>query len=268
MTAIIKVEDLGKKYLLGPRERVPPTLREAVKTSVHGTLKLWSRPNGNGHSAIWALKGVSFQVSPGEVLGVIGDNGAGKSTLLRILARIVRPTTGTAELYGHTGSLLGISTGFHPDLTGRENIYLNGAILGMKRREIARKFDEIVAFAQIENFLDAPTKRYSSGMYLRLGFAIAAHLDPEILLLDEVLTMADVSFQQRCLERVRIASTQGTTVLFVSHNLDSVRSVCSRVLSLEAGTIADDGGPDTVITNYLRRLNERELIPVQRLCHG
>lgn len=262
MTAIIKVEDLGKEYSLGAREHVLPTLREAVKSSVHGTLKLWSRLNGDGRRVIWALKGVSFQVRPGEVLGVIGDNGAGKSTLLKILARIVRPTTGTAKLFGHTGSLLGISTGFHPDLTGRENIYLNGAILGMKRREIARKFDEIVAFAQIENFLDTPTKRYSGGMYLRLGFAIAAHLDPEILLLDEVLTMADFSFQQRCLERVRIASNQGTTVLFVSHSFDSVRSVCSRALCLEAGTIVDDGRPETVITNYLRRLNERELFSV------
>lgn len=262
MSAIITVEDLGKRYSLEARDNVPPTLREAVKSSMHGTLKLFTRPNGNGRRVIWALKKINFQVRPGEVLGVIGDNGAGKSTLLRILARIVRPTTGTAKLFGRTGSLLGVSTGFHPDLTGRENIYLNGAILGMKRREIARKFDEIVAFAQIENFLDTPTKRYSSGMYLRLGFAIAAHLDPEILLLDEVLTMADVSFQHRCLERVRIASTQGTTVLFVSHNFDSVRRVCDRVLRLEGGAIADDGRPDTVVTNYLRRLNERDLISI------
>jgi lipopolysaccharide transport system ATP-binding protein len=262
MTAIIKVEDLGKKYSLGARDNVPPTLREAVKSSVHGTLKLLAGPNGRRRPVIWALKQITFQVQPGEVLGVIGDNGAGKSTLLRILARIVRPTTGTAKLFGRTGSLIGVGTGFHPDLTGRENIYLNGAILGMKRREIARKFDEIVAFAELEGFLDTPTKRYSSGMYLRLGFAIAAHLDPEILLLDEVLTMADVSFQHRCLERVRIASTQGTTVLFVSHNFDSVTSICNRVLRLEGGAIADDGRPDAVVANYLRRVNERELISV------
>jgi lipopolysaccharide transport system ATP-binding protein len=262
MRSIIKVENLGKKYSLGRRETVPPTLREAVKNSVHKTLSLWRRANVNGHPVIWALQDVSFQVAPGEVVGVIGNNGAGKSTLLRILARIVRPTCGTADLFGRAGSLLGISTGFHPDLTGRENIYLNGAILGMKRREIARKFDEIVAFAEIDNFLDTPTKRYSGGMYLRLGFAIAAHLDPDILLLDEVLTMADFSFQQRCLERVRIASMQGTTVLFVSHNFDSIRSVCSRVLRVEAGTITDDGRPDAVVTNYLRQLSERESISV------
>jgi len=262
MRSIIEVEKIGKQYFLGRRETVQPTVREAVKSSLESAVEFWSRNAGHGHRAIWALRDVSFQVAPGEVVGIIGSNGAGKSTLLRILARITRPTTGAAQLFGRTGSLLGISTGFHPDLTGRENIYLNGAILGMKRREIARKFDEIVAFAQIDNFLDTPTKRYSSGMYLRLGFAIAAHLDPEILLLDEVLTMADVSFQQKCLERVRVAGAQGTTVLFVSHNFESVRSVCSRALRLEGGTITDDGPPEAVVSNYLLQLPERELISV------
>jgi len=262
MRSIIEVEKIGKQYFLGRRETVQPTVREAVKSSLESAVEFWSRNAGHGHRAIWALRDVSFQVAPGEVVGIIGSNGAGKSTLLRILARITRPTTGAAQLFGRTGSLLGISTGFHPDLTGRENIYLNGAILGMKRREIARKFDEIVTFAQIDNFLDTPTKRYSSGMYLRLGFAIAAHLDPEILLLDEVLTMADVSFQEKCLERVRVAGAQGTTVLFVSHNFESVRSVCSRALRFEGGTITDDGPPEAVVSNYLLQLPERELISV------
>ena len=260
MRPIITVDRLGKKYFLGPRERVPPTLREAVKNSVHGKLRLLSRRNGNGHPSLWALKDISFEIKPGEVVGVIGSNGAGKSTLLRILARITRPTTGTAELFGRSGSLLGVGTGFHPDLTGRENIYLNGAILGMDRHEIARKFDEIVAFSQIEDFLDTPAKRYSSGMYLRLGFAIAAHLEPDILLLDEVLTTADASFQRKCLERVKIASEGGTTILFVSHNLNSVKEVCGRALHLESGMVRDEGTPEVVIANYLRHVNDRELI--------
>src|SRR5258707_5752594 len=233
MRPIITAERLGKKYYLGPRETVSPTLREAVKNSLHSKVKMFSKRNGSGHPWVWALQDVSFEIQPGEVVGVIGRNGAGKSTLLRILARITKPTIGKADLFGRAGSLLGVGTGFHPDLTGRENIYLNGAILGMDRHEIARKFDEIVAFSQIEDFLDTPAKRYSSGMYLRLGFAIAAHLEPEILLLDEVLTMADASFQRKCLERVKIASEGGTTILFVSHNLNSVKEVCGRALHLE-----------------------------------
>jgi len=262
MRPIIKVDSLGKRYSLGSRETVPPTLREAMKKSFHGRLRPWSGSNGNGRSEIWALKDLSFQITPGEVVGVIGANGAGKSTLLRILARITRPTKGIAELYGRAGSLLGVGTGFHPDLTGRENIYLNGAILGMNRRQIARKFDEIVAFSQIEDFLDTPTKRYSGGMYLRLGFAIAAQLEPDILLLDEVLTMADASFQSKCLERVSAASEQGTTVLFVSHNLDSLKQVCSRVLHVESGNIVQDGEPQSVIYNYLHLINDRKIICV------
>jgi len=262
MRPIIEVKGIAKKYFLGARETVPPTLRETLKSSLHSAARLWQKSNGNGHHVIWALQDVSFQVMPGEVVGVIGRNGAGKSTLLRILARITRPTIGTAQLFGRAGSLLGIGTGFHPDLTGRENIYLNGAILGMNRREIARKFDEIVAFAQIEDFLDTPAKRYSSGMYLRLGFAIAAHLEPDILLLDEVLTMADASFQQKCLEMIRTASSHGTTVMFVSHNLESVKHVCGRVLHVDAGKVGNDGAAETVIASYLRQVNDRELISV------
>jgi lipopolysaccharide transport system ATP-binding protein len=256
MKPIIKAEGLGKRYYLGPRETVPPTLREAVKNSFKSKLKLISRRRGRHHPALWALRHVSFEVHPGEVVGIIGRNGAGKSTLLRILARITRPTIGQADLYGRSGSLLGVGTGFHPDLTGRENIYLNGAILGMSRTEITRKFDEIVAFAQIEDFLDTPAKRYSSGMYLRLGFAIAAHLEPDILLLDEVLTIADAAFQRKCLKKIKDASQEGTTVLFVSHNLTSVRQLCDRALHIHAGELHDEGKPETVIANYLKDVVE------------
>src|SRR2546423_5216867 len=244
MNPIIKAENLGKKYQLGPTETVRPTLREVFKNSVKSRVKQISGRKGSRRPSVWAIDKISFEVQPGEVLGIIGPNGAGKSTLLKILARITRPTTGLADLYGRTGSLLGVGTGFHPDLTGRENIYLNGAILGMDRHEIARKFDEIVAFSQIEDFLDTPAKRYSSGMYLRLGFAIAAHLEPDILLLDEVLTTADASFQRKCLERVKIASEGGTTILFVSHNLNSVKEVCGRALHLESGMVRDEGTPE------------------------
>jgi ABC-type polysaccharide/polyol phosphate transport system ATPase subunit len=184
--------------------------------------------------------------------GIIGPNGSGKSTRLKILARITKPTTGQADLYGRAGSLLGVGTGFHPDLTGRENIYLNGAMLGMRRNEITRKFDEIVAFAQIEDFLDTPAKRYSSGMYLRVAFAIAAHLEPDILLLDEVLTIADAAFQRKCLRKVKDASQEGTTVLFVSHNLTSVRQLCDRAFHIHSGELHDEGKPETVIANYLK----------------
>ncbi len=247
MKPIIKCEGLGKKYLLGTREAVAPTLREAFKSS------LKSQPrNGLAQPLVWALKDVSFEIYPGEFVGIIGPNGAGKSTLLKILARITRPTTGLADLYGQTGSLLGVGTGFHPDLTGRENIYLNAAILGMDRNEIARKFDEIVAFAEIEDFLDTPAKRYSSGMYLRLGFAIAAHLEPDILLLDEVLTVGDAAFQVKCLQKLKEASREGTTVLFVSHNVYSVAQLCDRAFHIHSGRLHEDGAPETVINSYLK----------------
>ena len=252
MKPIITAEGLGKRYYLGPRETVPPTLREAFKNSFKGKMKMITGRNGWHRPSLWALNNVSFEVQPGEVVGIIGPNGSGKSTLLKILARITKPTTGQADLYGRAGSLLGVGTGFHPDLTGRENIYLNGAILGMRRNEITRKFDEIVAFAQIENFLDTPAKRYSSGMYLRLAFAIAAHLEPDILLLDEVLTIADAAFQRKCLRKVKDASQEGTTVLFVSHNLTSVRQLCDRAFHILSGELHDEGKPETVIANYLK----------------
>jgi len=254
MNPVIRVNNLGKQFILGERERVAPTLREALKNSLKSKAQTLIRGNHSRRATVWALRDVSFEVRPGEVVGIVGGNGAGKSTLLRILARITRPTTGRADLYGQTGTLLGVGTGFHPDLTGRENIYLNGAILGMNRAEITRKFDEIVAFAEVEDFLDTPAKRYSSGMYLRLGFAIAAHLEPDILLLDEVLTIADAAFQQRCLQKVKAASREGTTVLFVSHNLDSVRALCDRAFQIQAGRLQAEGKPETVINNYLKGL--------------
>ena len=250
MKPIIRCENLGKKYLLGARETVAPTLREALKNSLQSKARIFG--NRDRQPMVWALRDVSFEIYPGEVVGIIGPNGAGKSTLLKILARITRPTTGQADLYGQTGSLLGVGTGFHPDLTGRENIYLNGAILGMDRNEIARKFDEIVAFAQIEDFLDTPAKRYSSGMYLRLGFAIAAHLEPDILLLDEVLTVGDAAFQAKCLQKIKDASLEGTTVLFVSHNVYSVGQLCGRAFHIHSGQLQDDGTPEMVISNYLK----------------
>jgi lipopolysaccharide transport system ATP-binding protein len=258
MKPIISVENLGKRYYLGTREAVAPTLREAVSRTVKTTVKRLSRREDSSDKAVWALNDVSFEVRPGEVVGVIGRNGAGKSTLLKILSRITRPTTGQADLYGRVGSLLEVGTGFHPDLTGRENIYLNGAILGMKRDEINRKFDEIVAFAQVDRFLDTPVKRYSSGMYLRLAFAIAAHLDPEILLLDEVLTVGDVSFQKKCLGKMEEVGREGRTVLFVSHSLPFVQQLCGRVLYIRSGALHEDGRPETVINSYLKDIADDE----------
>src|ERR1041385_493333 len=237
MEPLIKANGLSKKYFIRPREAPRPTRRETLSHSIGHNAPLLLGRFGPRHPSIWAIKDVSFEVFRGEVVGVIGSNGAGKSTLLRILARVTRPTSGTADLYGRGGSLLGVSAGFHPDLTGRENIYLNGAILGMKRSEIAAKFDEIVDFAGIDEFLDTPTKRYSSGMFLRLGFAIAAHLDPDILLLDEVLTTADASFQKKCLARIKRVSEAGAAVLFVSHNLNSVKHLCQRAIHFHAGEI-------------------------------
>src|SRR6185369_3231813 len=254
MKPIIRCENLGKKYLLGARETVAPTLREALKNSLKSKARIFG--SRDRQPMVWALRDVSFEIYPGEVVGIIGPNGAGKSTLLKILARITRPTTGQADLYGQTGSLLGVGTGFHPDLTGRENIYLNGAILGMDRNEIARKFDEIVAFAEIEDFLDTPAKRYSSGMYLRLGFAIAAHLEPDILLLDEVLTIADAPFQKKCLQKIRDASRAGTTVLFVSHKLTSIEQLCDRVLHIQSGRVLQEGKAAAVVGGYLNQIGK------------
>jgi lipopolysaccharide transport system ATP-binding protein len=206
-----------------------------------------------GSEQFWALKDVSFDVQPGEVLGLIGGNGAGKSTLLKILTRITAPTSGEAEINGRVGSLLEVGTGFHPELTGRENVYMNGTILGMKKREIDRRFDEIVAFAEIDQFLDTPVKRYSSGMYVRLAFAVAAHLDPEILIVDEVLAVGDAAFQKKCLGKMGAVAREGRTILFVSHNMAAIENLCSHCLQLQAGTVAGNGVTDEIIARYLRK---------------
>jgi lipopolysaccharide transport system ATP-binding protein len=218
-------------------------------------LRRWRRGADGGRSEdFWALKGVEFDVQAGEVVAVVGRNGAGKSTLLKVLSRITKPTTGRVELHGRVGSLLEVGTGFHPELTGRENIFLNGGILGMKRREIARRFDEIVAFAEVERFLDTPVKRYSSGMYVRLAFAVAAHLEPEILLVDEVLAVGDAEFQKKCLGRMKDISHQGRTVLFVSHNMAAVLSLCKKALLIDQGRVVVEGPTAAIVERYMKDL--------------
>ena len=246
----IRVEGLGKRYCLGERSASYRTLRETIM----GLGRALGRRRGRGDT-IWALKDVSLEVRRGEVLGVIGHNGAGKTTLLKILSRITEPTTGRVELHGRVGSLLEVGTGFHPELTGRENIFLNGAILGMKRLEIERKFDEIVAFAEVERFLDTPVKHYSSGMYVRLAFAVAAHLEPEILLVDEVLAVGDAAFQKKCLGKLGEVARGGRTVLFVSHNLAMVEHLCTRGILLCKGSIARDGDVVEAIEVYMSAMD-------------
>jgi len=254
----IRVENLGKLYRIGGRQEGYKTFRESLMDAVQAPVRrlgaLLGGRNGQAQEddTIWALQDVSFEVKPGEVVGVIGRNGAGKSTLLKILSRITEPTTGRVEIHGRVGSLLEVGTGFHPELTGRENIFLNGAILGMKKAEIVRRFDEIVAFAEVEKFIDTPVKRYSSGMYLRLAFAVAAHLDPEILLVDEVLAVGDASFQKKCLGKMGDVAKEGRTVLFVSHNMTALRSLCQRAVCLDEGIIVDDGPADKVVSRYLQ----------------
>ncbi|MFL6466527.1 MAG: ABC transporter ATP-binding protein [Pyrinomonadaceae bacterium] len=252
MTPIIRVENLSKQYTLGAKAEPYTTLRESLVRAARKPIEM-VRGNGRAEqSRFWALKDVSFDVMPGEVVGIIGRNGAGKSTLLKILSRITEPTSGRVELYGRVGSLLEVGTGFHPELTGRENIYLNGAILGMRREEIAKKFDEIVDFAEIEEFLDTPVKRYSSGMYVRLAFAVAAHLEPEILIVDEVLAVGDAEFQKKCLNKMKDVGEHGRTVLFVSHNMQAVLRLCQRAILVGAGEIQVDGPASNVTAAYLR----------------
>jgi lipopolysaccharide transport system ATP-binding protein len=259
MKSAIRVERLSKQYRIGARETGYRTLRESLGHAFASPWRRWrSRPragrtSGPRHEApdtFWALKDVSFDVQPGEVVGVIGRNGAGKSTLLKLLSRITEPSSGRVELRGRVGSLLEVGTGFHPELTGRENIFLNGSILGMTRREIARKFDEIVAFAEVERFLDTPVKRYSSGMYVRLAFAVAAHLELEILLVDEVLAVGDMAFQKKCLGKMQGISQSGRTVLFVSHNMGVMQNLCDRGLVLEAGQVKFQGDLSSGIAKY------------------
>lgn len=233
MSAIV-VENLGKRYVIGHQVR-HDTLRDSLAHGARNLLGSLRRSTRTTREEFWALRDVSFKVEPGEVVGIIGRNGAGKSTLLKILSRITEPTNGRITIKGRVASLLEVGTGFHPELTGRENIYLNGAILGMSRAEIRTKFDEIVAFSEVERFLDTPVKRYSSGMYVRLAFAVAAHLDPEILIVDEVLAVGDMQFQKKCMGKMGQVAGSGRTVLFVSHNLAAVRSLCSSGLLLDGG---------------------------------
>jgi len=253
---IISVENLGKKYRIkhqAERQRYT-ALRDVLSNKVKDLFKKRKTENGKRKSEedFWALKDVSFEVKRGEVVGIIGRNGAGKSTLLKVLSRITEPTTGRVHLKGRVASLLEVGTGFHPELTGRENIFLNGAILGMSRAEIRKKFDEIVAFAEVEKFLDTPVKRYSSGMYVRLAFAVAAHLEPEILIVDEVLAVGDSEFQKKCLGKMQsVASKEGRTVLFVSHNMQAVTSLCTAAILIQNGKIAIFGDTSRVIMQYL-----------------
>jgi lipopolysaccharide transport system ATP-binding protein len=268
MKPAIRVDNLSKLYRLGARGAGYRTLREAIANATVASWRWLSRAargplslaaNGRADHAfvgkpadtLWALKDVSFEVRPGEVIGIIGRNGAGKSTLLKILSRITEPTAGRVELRGRVSSLLEVGTGFHQELTGRENVYLNGAILGMTRREIQRKFDEIVAFAGVEQFLDTPVKRYSSGMYVRLAFAVAAHLEPEILIVDEVLAVGDMAFQNKCLGKMDEVSRSGRTVLFVSHNMAAVEGLCHRGIVLESGRLHCDADVKEAIQSYL-----------------
>lgn len=239
--------------------RRPTTVHSTLPSAAPGGTAWIAKPHSDPHAKeFWALRDVSFDVRPGEVIGIIGKNGAGKSTLLKVLSRITEPSSGRVELRGRVASLLEVGTGFHPELTGRENIFLNGAILGMSRREIASKFDEIVDFAEIEEFLDTPVKRYSSGMYVRLAFAVAAHLEPEILIIDEVLAVGDFAFQQKCMGRVAAVASEGRTVLFVSHNMTAVKELCERAILMSHGRIADQGPVDGVIDSYVRDAADSE----------
>tara|TARA_B100000029_G_scaffold509178_1_gene597747 strand:- start:70 stop:1392 length:1323 start_codon:yes stop_codon:yes gene_type:complete len=258
-TAIL-VEDLGKRYQLGLTHA--RSIRDVVDRLTGRMMCLLGRRRSSGEPAarqedFWALRDVSFEVESGEVLGIIGDNGAGKSTLLKVLSRITHPTTGRAVLSGRVSSLLEVGTGFHPELTGRENIYLNGTILGMSRREIRQKFDEIVAFAEVETFLDTPVKRYSSGMHVRLAFAVAAHLEPDILVVDEVLAVGDAAFQKKCLGKMHEVSGSGRTVIFVSHNMGVIKSLCSRALWLDGGRLVADGPTSDIVDTYLNGRRDR-----------
>jgi lipopolysaccharide transport system ATP-binding protein len=277
----VRVEALGKRYALGRRQRYN-TLRDAIAASLSRPLRAMTRGGTRRDEPVpaiagvhWALRDVSFEVPQGQVLGIIGRNGAGKSTLLKILSRIVEPTTGSADIYGRVGSLLEVGTGFHSELTGRENIYLNGAILGMRRAEIRRKFDEIVSFAETGAFLDTPVKHYSSGMHMRLAFAVAAHLETQVLLVDEVLAVGDAAFQRRCIGKMGAVAQSGRTVLFISHQLEAVQRLCSRCLLLDNGEIVRDGTSASVVGAYLSSISTRarpesfiDLTAVERIGTG
>jgi lipopolysaccharide transport system ATP-binding protein len=269
----IRAEGLGKRYVIGHRtgDRAGFSLREVMAQNMRGmadsALGFFA---GKGSAArksteeFWAIRGVDFEIRRGEVVGIIGRNGAGKSTLLKILSRITEPTEGRVEIRGRVASLLEVGTGFHPDLTGRENVFLNGAVLGMSRNEIRRKFDEIVAFAEVERFIDTPVKRYSSGMYVRLAFAVAAHLEPEILIVDEVLAVGDAEFQRKCLGKMHDVAGLGRTVLFVSHNMAAVEQLCTRAVCLNAGQLRSDGDVREVLSDYFAQMGREVLEYIPR----
>ena len=249
MKPALKIEHISKRYRIGGLHPGYMTFREMIGGVV--TAPFRRIKSGNGHQTLWALSDINLAIGQGELVGIIGHNGAGKSTLLKILSRVTRPTTGEVELFGRIGSLLEVGTGFHPDLTGRENVFLSGAILGMRRAEIERKFDEIVAFSELEKFIETSVKWYSSGMYVRLAFSVAAHLEPEILMMDEVLAVGDAAFQQKCLDKMHAIRQQGRTILFVSHDMAAITRLCKRVVLLENGKIAGDGEPHEVVNRYL-----------------
>ena len=257
---VIRAENLGKVYKIG-RQKKNKMFREVIvdktKSSLQYLSTLGRKTNPESSSQVWALKDINFSINAGESVGIIGANGAGKSTLLKVLALITAPTTGKIRIRGRVGSLLEVGTGFHPELTGRENIYLNGAILGMKRKEISQKFDEIVAFSEIDKYLDTPVKHYSSGMRMRLAFSVAAHLDPEILLIDEVLAVGDLAFQKKSVDKMSNVVKDGRTVLFVSHNMGAVRALCQRAIYIDQGRIIADGDVDDVIDTYVERNKDR-----------
>lgn len=246
----IRAENLGKRYRIGREKEQYGTLRDTVMSAVQAPLRSIRRGAFGNEEEFWALRDVSFELKHGEVLGVIGRNGAGKSTLLKILSQITEPTTGRAKIHGRVGSLLEVGTGFHPELSGRENVYLNGAIIGMTKRDIAKRFDEIVEFAEIEQFLDTPVKRYSSGMYTRLAFSVAAHLEPEVLIVDEVLSVGDAAFQRKSLGKMGDVAREGRTVLFVSHNMPAVQVLCEAVMVIESGRIVEISPADQAIRRY------------------
>lgn len=270
----IQIAGLSKQYRIGAAEQRAPNVLSVITrsftdpfTRMRGVLRGYGAGGRKVADTMWALRDVSFDVHRGEVVGIIGRNGAGKSTLLKILSRITEPTEGYVDVYGRVGALLEVGTGFHVELTGRENIYLNASILGMRREEINRKFDEIVAFAEIEKFIDTPVKHYSSGMGVRLGFAVAAHIEPEVLIVDEVLSVGDASFQRKCLGKMSAVAGEGRTVLFVSHDMEAVQRLCSRVVMLEGGRVIEDGDTGRVISNYLQTqregLNAQYVSPIQ-----
>jgi ABC-type polysaccharide/polyol phosphate transport system, ATPase component len=270
MKPIIRVESLSKRYRIGARHQSYGTLRERIAAMVRMPLDRLSQNGKATNDVIWALKDVSFEVQQGETIGIIGRNGAGKSTLLKILSRITEPTSGRAMIWGRIASLLEVGTGFHPELTGRENIYLNGAILGMTRRDIQQKFDEIVAFAEIEKFIDTPVKRYSSGMYVRLAFAVAAHLEPDILVIDEVLAVGDAAFQNKCLGKLGDVASHGRTVLFVSHNIPAVQKLCKTAYLIEEGKIVSGGDAANVAEAYYQSFGNRDtqLVEIREVPEG